>query len=121
VIEETLFPDLRQYCDLAEEYYLRRIGFGADALKACSAILAMLRPTFLGGFHYGLPEFYFDFALLWVPTRPLERRPEFSTRSWLGWKNGAITHVPFAHTYYPAVRYQSSVDIDELVISPTVT
>ncbi|KIW03915.1 uncharacterized protein PV09_04758 [Verruconis gallopava] len=121
VIEDNPFPDLQQYCDLVEEYCTRQIGLDTDALNACSAILARLRPSWPGGFHFGLPEFFFDITMLWILIKPLERRPEFPSWSWLGWKNGAISHQPYASFYFPTSRYSTRVANDDLLIYPCVT
>jgi hypothetical protein len=61
------WPDLKSYGDMVEQYNLRHTRDDNDVLAAFSGILGAINNHFPGGFWHGLPEFYFDVALLWLP------------------------------------------------------
>ena len=78
------WPDLHQYANLAYRYNRRLLGFQSDALNAFAAVIQVLSRSFPGGFLHGLPEYLFDYALLWVPIFAQEKRSgEFPSWSWL--------------------------------------
>ena len=79
------WPDMFSYCELVQKYNRRHLTFETDALKAFSAIMRSLEPSFPHGFFYGVPEFLFDIGLMWIPVTPLKRRTSFPTWSWAGW------------------------------------
>lgn len=86
------WPDFRAYLSFAEEYSPRLLTYDSDALSAFSGILDAINPYYPGGFLQGLPELYFDVALLWQPRDPLRRRRSHEGQycppswSWLGWE-----------------------------------
>ncbi|KAF2469324.1 HET-domain-containing protein [Lindgomyces ingoldianus] len=81
------WPDLHQYANLVQRYNYRLLSFHSDALNAFSAVLQVLSRSFPGGFLYGLPEFFFDFALLWIPIFPQkQRKHQFPSWSWLSYE-----------------------------------
>ena len=86
------WPDLWKYLPLVEEYNARNLGHDADILSAFTGVLVAINPAFPGGFLQGLPEFYFDLALLWQPAGPLRRRVAGEGQSpppswsWVGWE-----------------------------------
>jgi hypothetical protein len=86
------WPDFRLYTDLVKDYNSRNLRNDADALSAFTGLLVAINRQFLSGFLQGLPELYFDNALLWQPANVLRRRlgsdegPEFASWSWLGWQ-----------------------------------
>jgi hypothetical protein len=91
----TLWPNWEQYCKLVSQYSRKKLTFNEDALNAFSAVTNVLEPSFPGGFFFGLPEFFFSVALLWMPgyaklgnAKPDNqiRRKEFPSWSWLGWE-----------------------------------
>lgn len=89
------WPDLHQYANLVQRYNPRLLSFDSDALYAFSAVLQVLSRSFPGGFLHGLPEFFFDFALLWVPVFSQKRRKHgFPSWSWLSHEGD------MAFTYY---------------------
>ena len=75
------YPDLRQYANLVHRYNSRLLSFHSDALNAFSAILQVLHRSFPGNFIHGLPEFFFDYALLWQPVFPGKKR-DYKCPSW---------------------------------------
>jgi hypothetical protein len=78
------WPDLHQYSNLAYRYNHRLLSFQSDALNAFAAVLQVLSRSFPGGFLHGLPEFFFDYALMWVPVfAPDKRAQGFPSWSWV--------------------------------------
>jgi len=65
-----------------------------DVLNAFTGTLAVLQTSFGSEFHHGLPEMFFDLALLWQPTDGVSRRPcqngrfVYPSWSWTGWVGG---------------------------------
>jgi hypothetical protein len=88
------WPDMRMWAVLAEAYNETDLTFPGDAQAAFSGIENVLRWSFPSGIFCGLPEFYFDWALLWQSNPHVERRTAtnrltghiFPSWSWLGWK-----------------------------------
>ncbi|KAI1425245.1 hypothetical protein F5Y12DRAFT_714454 [Xylaria sp. FL1777] len=82
--------DLEAWAQLVMKYNSTSLTNPADAHAAFIGIENILRPQFPGNFTYGLPEYFFDFAILWQPSYPLTRRGEtehlFPTWSWLAWE-----------------------------------
>ncbi|KAF2095221.1 hypothetical protein NA57DRAFT_79709 [Rhizodiscina lignyota] len=78
------WPNFRIYNRLVTSYNDRLLTYQTDVIKAFSAILNSLSLSFPGGFCHGMPEFYFDFALLWKPNYPTKRRRgPFPSWSWI--------------------------------------
>lgn len=98
------WPDFSQWWHLMCSYSPRCFQFESDAGAAFAGIEEILGRSFPGGFCFGMPEFYFDIALLWWPQDPQQRRSPRShgssylpSWSFLGWKGGRITgNRPFA-------------------------
>ncbi|KAH7346243.1 heterokaryon incompatibility protein-domain-containing protein [Rhexocercosporidium sp. MPI-PUGE-AT-0058] len=101
-VEELLlhskpWPSLSNYLCIVNNYNKRKLTFPEDVAAAFSGIMASLRPQFPAGFMFGLPETFFDAALLWTPESKVKRRvstkaaeiaPERSglpSWSWMGW------------------------------------
>jgi hypothetical protein len=68
------WPDLQMYRQLVENYSKRTLSFPCDSISAFAGIVTTLRGSFPGGFLFGLPETYFDIALLWQPGVPVQDR-----------------------------------------------
>jgi hypothetical protein len=90
VAKDMGWPDLRSYTSLVKEYNSRATRDDSDVLAAFTGILGAINRQFPAGFFQGLPEFYFDIALLWQPRKPLRRRRaggvhNFPSWSWTGW------------------------------------
>ncbi|ETS78651.1 hypothetical protein PFICI_08504 [Pestalotiopsis fici W106-1] len=91
------WPDLLQYELLVRAYNTRILSFPSDGLNAFLGISTALSRSFRGGLLYGVPEYYFDIALLWIPFSPIHRRlvngePQsmLPSWSWVGWEGGNI-------------------------------
>lgn len=68
------WPDHDLFRRLVENYSKRTLSFPCDSISAFSGVLTTLRNSFPGGFLFGLPESYFDVALLWQPGVPVQDR-----------------------------------------------
>jgi hypothetical protein len=65
---------LGRYCTAVQVYSSRVFSFESDALNAFRGMQSTMREEIRGRFVNGLPETYFDHALLWVLSGPLRRR-----------------------------------------------
>ena len=92
---DTLWPCLEKWDNLVSLYLERKLTYEEDILRAFSGILESLSSSMLGGFFFGLPQQFFDAALLWVPKESLKPREDMKSRivktalpswSWAGWK-----------------------------------
>lgn len=100
------WPNMQIYAKVVHEYNLRQFTYPEDVLPAFAGITVSLTHIFKGGFLCGLPEMFFDIALLWEPLKPLKRRiptgvyPRGITPvpswSWAGW-SGDIRSDSWAH------------------------
>jgi hypothetical protein len=59
------WPDIGHFTEVAAEYSQKHLSFDDDILHAFAGIATVLSQSFQSGFHYGLPEMYFDASLLW--------------------------------------------------------
>ena len=66
------WPNLDEYYTLVRDYCARQLTFPEDTVAAFSGITTTFSRVFQGGFHYGLPEIFFDVSLLWF--RPFGAR-----------------------------------------------
>ena len=135
---DTLWPCLKKWDNLVSSYLERRLTYEEDILRAFSGILRALGSSMLGDFLFGLPQGFFDAALLWIPKEYLKRREDvgngigkytFPSWSWAGWKgarasqinafglghersNLLISHKPCVRDIFPCVTW-FKIDIDE--------
>ena len=88
-------PSPLAYIKLVREYNNRSLTYDTDAYPAITGLLSMWSQSFYGGFISGLPQMFFESALLWQPSEPLQRRvssnrgtQQYHTPSWswLGWR-----------------------------------
>lgn len=86
------WPDMRRWCELAQEYYTRVVSFDSDASNAIAGLMAVMEKMSPGGFFHGLPELFFDIFLLWDVNGPSQRIDCNDIPSWsfLGWKGGSL-------------------------------
>ncbi|KAI1746812.1 heterokaryon incompatibility protein-domain-containing protein [Xylaria castorea] len=91
------WPDLHGYEILVRTYSELLLSFPSDGLRAFTGIINMLSRSFPGGLLYGIPEYFFDYAIIWVPYTPVHRRlvngrldPALPSWSWAGWAGGGI-------------------------------
>lgn len=73
-LQPKSWPDLCAYFRLLAKYNIRHLTFDCDILPAFAGISNTLRPSFPGGFLFGMPEIFLDIALLWRPVGPSETR-----------------------------------------------
>ena len=92
---DTSWPCLKLWDNLVASYTKRNLSYEEDILRAFMGVLETLGSCIPGGFHFGLPQLFFDAALLWVPKEYLTRRenhenrfesPAFPSWSWAGWR-----------------------------------
>ncbi|KAK1961804.1 heterokaryon incompatibility protein [Colletotrichum sublineola] len=94
------YPSLTIYSRLMEDFNQRQLTYPQDCLSAMAGMLPCYTRVFKGGFLCGLPEMFFDAALLWQPLGDLMRREpvgkgtnlghndtsNLPTWSWVGWQ-----------------------------------
>ena len=136
---DTLWPCLKKWDNLVSYCLRRRLTYEEDILRAFSGILKSLSSSMLGGFLFGLPQQFFDAALLWVPEENLIRRENMKSAmvktalpswSWAGWKgasqsqintfglchersNPVLDYMPRIRDIYPYVTW-FKIDMDTL-------
>ncbi|KAI1129099.1 heterokaryon incompatibility protein-domain-containing protein [Nemania abortiva] len=96
-INLSRWPDLNEYEILVRSYSELLLTFPSDVLHAFTGVINTLSRSFPGGMLYGIPEYFFDYAIIWAPYTPIQRRlvhgmldPAFPSWSWVGWTGGAI-------------------------------
>lgn len=122
------WPDYDNYARLVSLFTERQLTCADDILNAFTGIMAALQPSFPHGFLQGLPEFFFDIAVLWrrtasnfghLPFWPTRRcvKPGkiwaseyFASWSWAGWEGCRAQWYPI---------YNDAVDYDMEVITTT--
>lgn len=103
------YPDPATYYNMAAEFNQRQLTFPEDCLSAFAGINSVSADRFTDGILCGLPEMFFDVALLWQPDGDLVRRisskpirPSMTKQecsipswSWIGWA-GALRLLSWA-------------------------
>lgn len=86
-VGEPNYPRLEEYYNLVTGFNHRELSYPGDAQFAFAAVLQKMAKAFTEGFHFGIPETFFDIGLLWTSStkKSLKRRPMFPSWSWLGW------------------------------------
>ena len=87
-----------EYTRVTEEYTHREISYESDVLNAFAGLLHIFSRFFRCKTLLGLPEGLLDVALLWKPTRQLQRRSGFPSWSWAGWVGRVAYDEPFTLT-----------------------
>ena len=99
---DTQWPCLKKWDNLVSYYLKRTLTYEEDVLRGFSGILGALDGSMSEGFHFGLPQQFFDVALLWVPREQLAQRKclgngiprsEFPSWSWAGWKGSVQSQI----------------------------
>jgi hypothetical protein len=94
-LNEAPWPDFYRYSRLVSLYNRRQLSYPEDAIDAFAGVISTLGLTFEGGFISGLPQMFFDCALLWQPYEPVLRRRAIKrpqekvclpSWSWVGWR-----------------------------------
>lgn len=91
------YPCLSSYSEIVQQLSSLEFTDKEDILQACAGFTSALSRNFVGGFVSGLPELFFDIALLWQPWRTGSRRTSsvrpnksqapnaLPSWSWAGW------------------------------------
>ncbi|GAP91549.1 putative heterokaryon incompatibility protein [Rosellinia necatrix] len=125
-LQITQWPDIDQYDTLVSKYTTLVLSFPSDGLNAFLGIIQAMSRSFRGGFLYGLPEYFFDYALLWRPWLPIRRRPtgndaNLPSWSWVAWSGGRM----FMSVMPPVKQYVriggGAVDLGYVETHPMVT
>jgi hypothetical protein len=98
------WPRVGDYFNTVNTFNQRELTFSKDVFDAFAGVSAVMGQQFRGGFHFGLPQLFFDAALLWQPGEdgPLKRRVSETTGdilrdlpswSWVGWKGTFNWHL----------------------------
>ncbi|KAF2455115.1 heterokaryon incompatibility protein-domain-containing protein, partial [Lineolata rhizophorae] len=112
------WPDISFYVGMVEEYNVRDLTFDDDAVAAFAGVISVLNKVFDRGFHFGLPEMFFDVALLWEAgssirerSQLLQRRASLRTNlpswSWMSTKGRLDLNM---WTYFAPEFYKDSTD-----------
>jgi hypothetical protein len=96
IVKHYRWPSLPLWRGFVVAYARRQLSFHSDTQAAFAGIQSLLARSFPGTFIHGLPEYFFDVALLWQPRRPLKRRVSekasddgqslLPSWSWIGWQ-----------------------------------
>ncbi|KAI1173312.1 heterokaryon incompatibility protein-domain-containing protein [Nemania sp. FL0916] len=90
-------PPFKALSDIVTEYSKRKFTYAEDFLPGILGTFSILTKSYEGGFLCGLPEAYFDAALLWSGPWPMCRRENsggnhstlqsaLPSWSWIGWQ-----------------------------------
>ncbi|KAK1755884.1 heterokaryon incompatibility protein-domain-containing protein [Echria macrotheca] len=90
-VSSTVIPDFPLYLELVCLYNNRDLTYTGDGLRAMAGVLQHFCRSYPGGLVGGLPNLFFDAALLWQPVTKAERRGQedngqLPSWSWCGWK-----------------------------------
>lgn len=95
-----------------EEYTSRDISFESDILNAFTGIMNIYRTHGNLEFSYGLPTKHFMQFLTWDSAGLYERREEFPSWSWTGWR-GTIKYRLLSNPKTENASHQDSVQLNE--------
>jgi hypothetical protein len=119
-LEYLRWPDIRQYANLAYRYNRRLLGYQSDAMNAFAAVIQVLSRSFPGGFLHGLPEYFFDYAMLWTPIFTMEKRAfDGPSWSWLS-RAGDMTFMYYSACDFLQVRKARLWLVPRIVLRPMV-
>lgn len=67
---------MADYLNTVNTFNQRELTFSKDVFDAFAGVSAVMGQQFRGGFHFGLPQLFFDAVLLWQPGEdgPIKRR-----------------------------------------------
>lgn len=122
------WPDLDAWDNMCWEYNWKDLSYQEDAHVAFSGIERVIERYFPAGFLYGLPEFFFDLALLWHSDDPQDRRVKPSTDngyylpswSWLGWQGGVSLTPWIGSTHKNLVMDSPAETAESFIIAPLI-
>jgi hypothetical protein len=83
---------IKRYFLLVSQYCRRQLTDENDSINAIRGILNLLLPVY----HYGLPQEYFDSAMVWTAFRhsSASRRYSFPSWTWAGWDLSSTNGEP---------------------------
>ncbi|KAL3304552.1 HET-domain-containing protein [Colletotrichum asianum] len=136
---------VRLYLEYVELYSVRRLTIQDDRIDAFTGVLTMLEPLLETTFFFGLPNSYFDLAVLWE-TKNDETRIDctrvsvagqnglrFPSWSWCGWSgctwrlsmiSGVLLDLHdwlVSHTWVVWYKLRDDFSHEELEITSTIT
>jgi hypothetical protein len=119
-------PNLGRWGNIVETFSTRSLTYEEDSVNAFAGATEIMSATFPGGILHGLPELFFDLALLWQPDELLLRRsfdehvtdhvfPSWSWSGWIGAVDCLAAWYPFkAGLYRESEHYADWVPVVEL-------
>jgi hypothetical protein len=126
--QEERYPSFTRLSVAINSFNRRQLTYPEDAVSAFTGLLNVFSQTFTGGFLFGMPEAFFDIALLWEPTPDMKIRTprrlpnelfadlQVPTWSWAAWTGNFIAQ---AWSYYEST--DNNADPRSLrYVSPTV-
>lgn len=110
------WPDFEGYNSLTYRYHQRLFTYPEDVYEAFTSITTRLSHAFPGGFNFGLPELFFDIAVMWIfgkehsdiprqrliPFNPTKCMPSWS---WMGWRERV--YQPFDYFEVSANKFKN--------------
>lgn len=97
---EKPWPDFYRYARFVSMYNRRALTYPEDAFDGARGIFSLLAQSYRGVNMSGLPEMFFNAALLWQPWVPMTRRRAkkcnqedafLPSWSWIGWAGDVAT------------------------------
>ncbi|PKY09418.1 HET-domain-containing protein [Aspergillus campestris IBT 28561] len=81
----------KRYTNAVSQYTKRMLTFDEDAVRAFAGMTGLIAKGANTQFWYGMPEFFFDRALLWYPKQLVKRRRQgerslFPSWTWAAWQ-----------------------------------
>jgi hypothetical protein len=99
----STLPSLRDWSIAVDTFSGRQLTYETDVTRAFAGAYTALGRTFPGNVVKGLPQFFLDIALLWLPSPQGSRKPENPSWSWTGWK-GSPNCSGSWNPYYPCAN-----------------
>ena len=100
-------PSLGRWGMLVENFSSRNLTYDKDAQAAFAGATEVMDTTFPDGLLHGMPMFFFDIALLWLPKESVRRREGEPSWSWTGWKNGTIDCLSAWYPFYASIFHDA--------------
>ena len=111
-------PSLGRWGMLVQDYTMRTLTYGHDAIRAFAGATEIMGSTFPGGIVHGLPIFFFDIAMLWQPENSgAVHRPGQPSWSWTGWKGSVECWVRW-YPHFAGLYRTSGSSSDYMTMAP---
>lgn len=110
-------PSLGRWGMLLENFSSRHLTYEKDARAAFAGATEIMNATFPEGILYGMPKFFFDIALLWLPKDFVLRREGEPSWSCMGWKDGIIDCLSAWYPFYANIFRDSNHSSDWVPIA----